>query len=71
MAEDVSTVELRPPGPGHDLENAAAGLPHGGGKSCSMAIRRCRGRKRNGDSRLCPALRNEEDYIFGPDMGYQ
>ena len=70
MAPDVSTEECVRLARAMTLKNAAAGLPHGGGKSVLR-----------GDPRMPPerkerlirafahALRNEEDYIFGPDMG--
>jgi glutamate dehydrogenase (NAD(P)+) len=70
MAPDVSTTECVRLARAMTLKNAAAGLPHGGGKSVLY-----------GDPRTSPdfkerlirafayALRNESDYIFGPDMG--
>lgn len=70
MASDVSTTECLRLARAMTLKNAAAGLPHGGGKSVLY-----------GDPRTPPdakerlirafayALRNEGDYIFGPDMG--
>lgn len=70
MAADVSVDECARLARAMTLKNAAAGLPHGGGKSVL-----------SGDPRMLPerkeqlirafahALRNERDYIFGPDMG--
>ena len=70
MAPDVSLEECARLARAMTLKNAAAGLPHGGGKSALIA-----------DPHLAPAqkaelvrafacaLRGERDYIFGPDMG--
>jgi glutamate dehydrogenase (NAD(P)+) len=70
MAPDVSTEECARLARAMTMKNAAAGLPHGGGKSVLY-----------GDPKMAPetkvalirtfahALRNEKDYIFGPDMG--
>jgi len=70
MAPDVSVEECARLARAMTLKNAAAGLPHGGGKSVLW-----------GDPRMPPerkerlirafahALRNEQDYIVGPDMG--
>jgi glutamate dehydrogenase (NAD(P)+) len=70
MAPDVTTEECVRLARAMTLKNAAAGLPHGGGKSVLR-----------GDPRMAPdrkerlirafahALRHEADYIFGPDMG--
>ena len=70
MAPDVTVEECSRLARAMTLKNAAAGLPHGGGKSVLR-----------GDPRMPPAnkerlirafahaLRNETDYIFGPDMG--
>jgi glutamate dehydrogenase (NAD(P)+) len=70
MAPDVSTEECFRLARAMTMKNAAAGLPHGGGKSVLY-----------GDPKMAPerkaalirtfahALRNESDYIFGPDMG--
>jgi glutamate dehydrogenase (NAD(P)+) len=52
------------------LKNAAAGLPHGGGKSVLWGDpRMARDRKERLIRAFAHALRNESDYIFGPDMG--
>src|SRR5512134_1458601 len=70
MAPDVTTAECFRLARAMTLKNSAAGLAHGGGKSVLC-----------GDPRMLPdakerlirafahALRNEQDYIFGPDMG--
>jgi glutamate dehydrogenase (NAD(P)+) len=70
MAPDVSTAECFRLARAMTLKNAAAGLPHGGGKSVLY-----------GDSKMpiaakekliramACALRSCDDYIFGPDMG--
>lgn len=70
MAPDVSTEECFRLARAMTLKNAAAGIPHGGGKSVIF-----------GDPRMpladkerllrtfASALRGVEDYIFGPDMG--
>jgi len=70
MASDVSTEECARLARAMTLKNAAAGLPHGGGKSVVW-----------GDPKMPPAdkerlvrafacaLRGVDDYIFGPDMG--
>ena len=70
MAEDVSTLECFRLARAMTLKNAAAGLPHGGGKvvlygnpkmpkeSKQLLIRA-----------LANTLRQTEDYIFAPDMG--
>jgi glutamate dehydrogenase/leucine dehydrogenase len=52
------------------LKNAAAGLAHGGGKSVLYGDPRMpRDRKERLIRAFAHALRNETDYIFGPDMG--
>jgi glutamate dehydrogenase (NAD(P)+) len=70
IAPDVSVEECMRLARAMTLKNSAAGLAHGGGKSVLW-----------GDSRMPPegkerlirafahALRHEQDYIFGPDMG--
>jgi glutamate dehydrogenase (NAD(P)+) len=69
MAPDVSAEECMRLARAMTLKNAAASLPHGGGKSVLR-----------GDPRMAPAqkeclirafahaVRHEDDYIFGPDM---
>jgi len=70
MAPDVSLVECFRLARAMTLKNAAAGLPHGGGKSViygdpsmptaeKARLIRC----------FASALRDEGDYIIGPDMG--
>lgn len=70
MAPDVTTEECIRLARAMTMKNAAAGLPHGGGKvvvqgdpkmpkSQKEELLRC----------LASALRTEEDYIFAPDMG--
>jgi glutamate dehydrogenase (NAD(P)+) len=70
MAPDVSTEECARLARAMTLKNAAAGLPHGGGKSVLRGDPRMAA---DGKERLirafAHALRNEVDYIFGPDMG--
>jgi len=70
MAPDVSTSECFRLARAMTMKNAAAGLPHGGGKSViygdpAMPI----AQKEDLVRAFAHALRNETDYIFGPDMG--
>ncbi len=70
MAPDVSVEECARLARAMTLKNAAAGLAHGGGKSVVwgdplMAA----DRKESLLRAFAHALRNETDYIFGPDMG--
>lgn len=52
------------------LKNAAAGLAHGGGKSIIRADPNCpKEHKEQLIRAMASALRDEKDYIFGPDMG--
>jgi glutamate dehydrogenase (NAD(P)+) len=70
MAEDVSVEECVRLARAMTLKNAAAGLPHGGGKSVLFGNPKMEaGRKEQLIRAFAYALRNEEDYIFGPDMG--
>lgn len=70
MAPDVSTTECIRLARAMTLKNAAADLPHGGGKSVlSGDPRMARDRKERLIRAFAHALRNETDYIFGPDMG--
>lgn len=70
MATDVSTVECARLARSMTLKNAAAGLPHGGGKSVLYADPQMDPEKKELLIRaFAHALRNEKDYIFGPDMG--
>ncbi len=70
LAPDVSLDECFRLARAMTLKSAAAGLPHGGGKSVLF------GEPHIGDADkeqlvrgFAYALRNEADYIFGPDMG--
>jgi glutamate dehydrogenase (NAD(P)+) len=70
MAPDVSTTECFRLARAMTLKNAAAGLPHGGGKSVlygdpKMPI----AAKEKLIRAMACALRRCDDYIFGPDMG--
>jgi len=70
MAPDVSTGECFRLARAMTLKNSAAGLPHGGGKSVLYGDPRVpRARKEPVIRAFAHALRNETDYIFGPDMG--
>jgi glutamate dehydrogenase (NAD(P)+) len=70
MAADVSTEECVRLARAMTLKNAAAGLAHGGGKSVlSGDPRMPRAQKERLVRAFAHALRHEEDYIFGPDMG--
>ncbi len=70
MAPDVSTEECFRLARAMTFKNAAADLPHGGGKAVvygdpKMPLEE----KRHLLRALANALRNTEDYIFAPDMG--
>jgi glutamate dehydrogenase (NAD(P)+) len=70
MAPDVNTEECVRLARAMTLKNAAAGLPHGGGKSVLRGDPRMpAARKERLIRAFAHALRNEHDYIFGPDMG--
>lgn len=70
MAPDVSVEECFRLARAMTLKNAAAGLAHGGGKSVLFADPRTpRERKQALIRAFAHALRNERDYLFGPDMG--
>jgi glutamate dehydrogenase (NAD(P)+) len=70
MAPDVSTEECVRLARAMTLKNAAAGLPHGGGKSVLRGDPRMPADQKERLLRaFAHALRSEEDYIFGPDMG--
>jgi glutamate dehydrogenase (NAD(P)+) len=70
MAEDVSLEECARLARAMTLKNAAAGLPHGGGKSVVFGDPRVPPDEKEGLLRtMASALRHESDYIFGPDMG--
>jgi glutamate dehydrogenase (NAD(P)+) len=52
------------------FKNAAAGLPHGGGKIVVYGDPKMpKDQKQNILRAMASSLRNEEDYIFAPDMG--
>jgi glutamate dehydrogenase (NAD(P)+) len=70
MAPDVTTAECVRLARAMTLKNAAAGLPHGGGKSVLRGDPRMPRERKEGLIRaFAHALRHEADYIFGPDMG--
>jgi hypothetical protein len=70
MAIDVSPEECARLARAMTLKNAAAGLAHGGGKSVLYGDpQMARERKEQLIRAFAYALRNEQDYIFGPDMG--
>jgi glutamate dehydrogenase (NAD(P)+) len=70
MASDVSTTECYRLAHAMTFKNAAAGLPHGGGKSVLLADPGMPlAQKEELIRAFACALRNETDYIFGPDMG--
>lgn len=70
MAPDVTTEECFRLARAMTFKNAMAGLAHGGGKSVLRGDPRMPVEKKAHVIRaFAHALRNEEDYIFGPDMG--
>ena len=70
IAPDVSLEECARLARAMTLKNAAAGLAHGGGKSVIFADpKMARDKKETLIRAFAHALRNETDYIFGPDMG--
>lgn len=70
MAADVTTAECVRLARAMTLKNAAADLPHGGGKSVLRGDPRMPAARKEGLIRaFAHALRHEIDYIFGPDMG--
>jgi glutamate dehydrogenase (NAD(P)+) len=70
MASDVSLRECARLARAMTLKNSAADLPHGGGKSVIWGDPRMPKAQKEGLIRaFAHALRNEADYIFGPDMG--
>ena len=70
MAPDVSLDECFRLARGMTLKNAAAGLPHGGGKSVLYGDPGIPASEKETLVRaMACALRDCEDYIFGPDMG--
>lgn len=70
MAPDVTTEECMRLARAMTFKNAAAGLPHGGGKIVIQADPKMdKGEKQQLLRTMASALRNEESYIFAPDMG--
>lgn len=70
MAPDVSTDECFRLARAMTMKNAAADLPHGGGKVVLYGDPRMPHTQKEQLFRaLASALRTEESYIFGPDMG--
>lgn len=68
MAPDVSTREVFRLARGMTLKNAAAGLPHGGGKSGIVADPRTPDKRRIIRA-FARAIHDLVEYIPGPDMG--
>lgn len=70
MAPDVSVDECMRLARAMTLKNSAAGLAHGGGKSVLWGDPRMPAERKEVLIRaFAHALRHEQDYIFGPDMG--
>ena len=70
MAPDVSVGECRRLARAMTFKNAAAGLPHGGGKSVIVADPRCDIEQKERLIRgFAQAIGPLDDYIVGPDMG--
>ena len=70
MAVDVSTEECFRLARAMTLKNAAADLPHGGGKSVLYGDPKMpKAEKEQLIRAFACALRHEQGYIFGPDMG--
>ncbi|MDH3446761.1 MAG: Glu/Leu/Phe/Val dehydrogenase [Gammaproteobacteria bacterium] len=70
MAPDVTTEECARLARAMTLKNAAADLPHGGGKAVLVGDpKMSKARKETLIRGFCCALREVEQYIFGPDMG--
>ncbi len=70
MAPDVSVEECARLARAMTLKNAAAGLPHGGGKSVIFAEAKMPSADKERLLRaFAHAIRRVEDYIPGPDMG--
>jgi glutamate dehydrogenase (NAD(P)+) len=70
MAPDVTTEECARLARAMTFKNAAAGLPHGGGKIVIQGDPKMpRAQKQQLLRTMASALRNEETYIFAPDMG--
>ena len=70
MAADVTTEECARLARAMTFKNAAAGLPHGGGKAVLVGDPKMPKAQKDTLIRgFCCALRDEEQYIFAPDMG--
>ena len=70
MAPDVSTEECFRLARAMTMKNAAAGLPHGGGKVVLYGDPKMpKDQKQQLIRGLASSLRNVEEYIFAPDMG--
>jgi len=70
MAPDVSTRECARLARAMTLKNAAAGLSHGGAKSVLFGDPKMpREQKESLIRAFASALRGNDEYIFGPDMG--
>ncbi|HXH21414.1 MAG TPA: Glu/Leu/Phe/Val dehydrogenase [Dehalococcoidia bacterium] len=70
IAPDVTVSECFRLARAMTLKNSAAGLAHGGGKSVIWGDPRMPSEQKEALLRaFAHALRNEPDYIFGPDMG--
>lgn len=70
LAEDVTLEECARLARAMTFKNAAAGLPHGGGKAVIVADPHAPiDKKENLIRAFADAIRYVEDYIVGPDMG--
>jgi glutamate dehydrogenase (NAD(P)+) len=70
MAPDVSVEECFRLARAMTLKNAAAELPHGGGKAVLYGDPKApKSEKQRLLRGMAASLRNVEEYIFGPDMG--
>jgi len=70
MARDVTVTEVARLARAMTLKNAAAGLPHGGGKAGILADPACaRADKERLIRSFARAIRSLDEYIPGPDMG--
>jgi len=70
MAEDVTTEECARLARAMTFKNAAAGLPHGGGKAVLVGDPKMpQAQKETLIRGFCCALQEVEQYIFAPDMG--
>jgi glutamate dehydrogenase (NAD(P)+) len=70
MATDVSTAECVRLARAMTFKNAAAGLPHGGGKVVLYGDPKMpRDEKEQRIRALAKLLRGEQEFIFAPDMG--